>query len=104
MIIGFNLQASDSKFEMSLGNVQFGMAEGIGSAVKMAANQFTSSQTFKDILKYASFSFNYDQFKVPSQKDDENAATTKVAVKPADKVNFNINGNGIGLYLNFVDL
>lgn len=104
LLIGFNLEASDNKFEMGLGNVQVGASQGIGAAFKIAVNNLTQTQTFQDILKYATFSFNYDQFRVPVNKDSDDGETTKAAVQPADKVNFNIDGNGIGLYLNFVDL
>ncbi len=105
LLAGLNLTASESRFTMSFGNVQVGKSEGVGSAFKIVFNTFKETQTFKDILNFAELSFNYDQFKVPTQKDNEEASTTKVAVKPAsDKVSFNVDGNGISLYLNFVDL
>lgn len=100
LLAGFNLNVTTSKFEVGIGNIQAGKAKGIGSLAKMGINSIANTQTFKDLIAQANLSFNYDQFEVPSEKGSEDA-TQQVAT---DAVDFRVDGNGISLYLNFLDL
>lgn len=101
LLAGLHLEISNNKLVLGLGNVQAGQAKGIGSLAKLAVNSLTGSKTFQDLLSQATLAINYDQFKVPTEKDNVDAETAKVKT---DAVDFLVDGNGISLYLNFLDL
>ncbi len=100
LLAGFNVNVTTSKFEIGVGNIRAGKAKGIGALAKIGLNAITNTQTFQDLMKQATLSFNYDQFTVPTEKGSEQA-TQQVAT---DAVDFRVDGNGISLYLNFLDL
>ncbi len=101
ILAGFTFKLTDHKFEMGIGNIREGAASGIGVAGQQALKAIRETQTFKDAVSYLTVSFNYDQFKVPEGKDNEDASTTHIMT---DAISFTIDGNGVSLYLNFPDL
>lgn len=103
ILAGFNLDASTSKFEIGVGNIRAGKAKGIGALAKFGIDTITNTQTFQDLMKQATLSLNYDQFSVPTSKGSEDGITDVKQVA-TDAVDFHVDGNGISLYLNLLDI
>ncbi len=102
LLAGFKLGASTDKFELGIGNIRAGKAKGIGALAKIGLDAITNTKTFQDLVEQATLSFNYDQFSVPTEKGSEDG-NTEVAQIATSAVDFRVDGNGISLYLNFVD-
>jgi hypothetical protein len=103
LIAGLNADITDSKFTIGIGNVHTGKAAGGLSMVSTFANAVTQSQFFQDVLKYATISFNYNELEVSDSKNNEtgDAGMSKTEM---GALKFTIDGNGISLFLNFLDL
>ena len=69
----------------------------VGSAI----NAVTQTDFFKGILDYSTISFNFNEIGVSDNKNDENSGMSKTEM---GALKFTIDGNGISLFLNFVDL
>jgi len=98
ILAGLHISLSDQAFSIGIGNVKAGKAAGAMTLAASLLSVVTSSQFFADVLSYANYSINFDEITVP----DGNS--TRKAKMDARKVQFNLDGNGISLYLNFLDL
>lgn len=102
LIAGLNAEITEKKFSIGVGNVHAGKSDGTMSLFAAGINAITDSAFFHGILDYTTVSFNFNEIGVSTKKEDESGESLKNAEMGALK--FTIDGNGISLFLNFVDL
>ena len=101
MIAGLNAEITENKFEIGIGNIHAGKASGGLSLVASAVNAVTQSEFFQGVLDYTKISFNYNELEFSGKQNDETASNMEK--QPMGAMKFTIDGNGISLFLNFMD-
>ncbi|MCL2326850.1 MAG: hypothetical protein FWC40_10210 [Proteobacteria bacterium] len=98
ILAGLHISLSNQAFNIGIGNITTGHSAGAMRLVSGLVSIVTQSQFFADVVSYANYSINFDEITVP----DGNG--TRKAKMDAKKFQFSLDGNGISLYLNFLDL
>ncbi len=102
VLAGLHLSITDSKFEIGLGNVHMGKSSGWMTLTALTGEALISTPFFQEVLNYANLSFNFNEFSVSTDKGKSDGM--RKAQMGADHIQFDIDGNGISLFLNFLDL
>lgn len=102
LLAGLKVELSDQKFKIGLGNLHAGKSAGAMSLSAAIFNTIEETSFFQQALNFVNFSFNFDQLTVSDQSSA--GGTMRKAEMGAEHFQFNVNGNGISLYLNFLDL
>ena len=102
IVAGMKISISDSKFTIGVGNIHGGQSEGALSLTNGILNAITTSDFFKQVLDYTTISLNFNEMEV----SDDNGTGDKMRKVTMDSDTFvlNLDGSGISLYLNFLDL
>lgn len=100
LLAGMKFEITDSKFEIGLGNIHGGYSDGAMSIVSGALNSITSTDFFKELLNYTNISVNFNEMSV-SRAGSGQPEKTQMG---ADHFQLDIDGSGINLYLNFLDI
>lgn len=100
ILAGLHITLNDQKFELKFGNVVSGKSSGGMSLFSGILGIITQTQFFRDIMEYATLSFNFNELTVPD-KDAPNGM--RPAEMGSNHVEFVMNGTGISLFLNFID-
>ena len=101
LIAGLNAEITENKFEIGIGNVHAGKSSGGMTLVATAINTVTQSDFFQGVLDYTKISFNFNEIEVSGTQNDETGSNMQKQEMGAMK--FTIDGNGISLFLNFMD-
>lgn len=100
VLAGLKLEIDQNHFTIGVGNVKAGQSSGGMSLFAGILGTVTSTQYFQDIMKYATYTFNFNEITVP----DKNAAGgMRKTDMGSNTFSFEANGTGISLFLNFLD-
>lgn len=102
LLAGLNVELSDQKFQIGLGNLHAGKSAGAMTIPATAFNMIEQTTFFQQALEFVNVSFNFDQLTVSDSKGADDGM--RKATMGAEHFQFNVDGNGISLYLNFLDL
>lgn len=101
VLAGLNIELDNSKFTIGIGNINAGKSSGGMSLFSGILGAITNTQFFKDVLEYATLTVNFNEITVP----DKNASGgMRKAQMGSNTFEFQANGTGISLFLNFLDL
>ncbi len=101
LLAGLKISLDQNRFNIALGNIHGGYSDGAMSLTNGIFNAFTTSDFFKQMMSYVNFSINFNELTV-SDLSSENKM--RKASMNGSTFRFDIDGSGISLYLNFVDL
>lgn len=96
---GIKLSISDEKFTFGIGDIKAVGSAGSGTLYAMIINTLTSTPFFQQVLSFANITVNFNEISMPSQGGG--MEKTRMG---SQKFILSLNGNGISLYLNFLDL
>ena len=97
---GLKVEISDKHFKFKLAeDIQVVDARGVGKLAGVLLNSLAQTDFFKEMLRYAEVTVNFDEIGVGDSKQS-NPAKIDMSAKTFQ---FNIDGNGISLYLNVGD-
>lgn len=98
LLAGIQMSISDQHFSVGLGNIRAGKTGGAMTLFTSIINTIVETPFFKQVLNYTNISINFDEINVG------NGATSRKAAMESKHIELNLNGNGISLFLNFLDL
>lgn len=99
ILAGFKIELSNSKFSIGVGNIHGGLSEGAMSVTNGVFNSIVTTDFFKGLLDYTNISVNFNEFTVNNAD-----GTNRKADLSSDSIRFGLNGSGINLYLNFLNM
>lgn len=97
VLAGLNIEISDQKFQIGVGNIHAGKTAGAWNLVGALLNTIIETPFFQHVLDYATISFNFNEFALSGDPNDK-------AQMDAKHVEFKVDGTGVNLYLNFLNL
>ncbi|MFA5625529.1 MAG: hypothetical protein WC966_10830 [Bradymonadales bacterium] len=96
---GIKLSVSDEKFTFGIGDIKVVGSAGSGTLYAVLINTLTSTPFFQQVLSFSNITVNFNEISVPT--DD---GGMRKAPMGSQKFILSLSGDGISLYLNFLDL
>lgn len=98
LLAGIQMSISDQQFSVGLGNIRAGKSAGAMTLFASIINTIVDTPFFKQVLQYTNISLNFNEITVGE------GPTSRKAAMESKHIELNLNGNGISLFLNFLDL
>lgn len=101
LLAGLRIDIDDNQFRVKAGNVHAGNADGCMQIAGGVISLITDTQFFKDLMDKAEFTVNFNEIEIQDKNADGGLRKAKMG---SNKFEFKVNGTGISLFLNFLDL
>ena len=101
LLAGLKIQLTQNKFEIGVGNIHGGYSDGAMSLTNGIFNSIVTTDFFKQMMSYVNISINFNELTVT---DQNSGSGMRKASMNGSKFQFDVNGSGISLYLNFADI